>query len=98
MKVSVITTLLTIAGAALAKDYALTCARGMWSGPNDDDSALAYFRGLYTYICINAAHCEHSAPPILGALGAMVNGGCVNCPDDLNPNLVGDCTLAPVHR
>ncbi|KAG5985662.1 hypothetical protein E4U54_005894 [Claviceps lovelessii] len=98
MKVSAITTLLTIAGAALARDYALSCARQMLSGANDDDTALAYFRGLYTKICIEMAHCEHSATPMLGGLGAMVNGGCVNCPDGLRSDLVGDCVLAPINR
>ncbi|KAG6022588.1 hypothetical protein E4U19_006456 [Claviceps sp. Clav32 group G5] len=77
-------------------DYTFTCARVMYSSGGNDDDTLAYFTKLYTDTCINYFNCEHSATPMLGAAGALVNGGCVHCQVGLGPNAFGDCLLAPI--
>ncbi|KAG5979916.1 hypothetical protein E4U55_004639 [Claviceps digitariae] len=99
MKFSAFTTMFMVAGTAMAagnSEYTLTCSRAMNSGPNDDQSALAYFTKLYTMICIQVAHCEHSVAPLLGALGSVVSGGCIGCAPGLRTDLFGDCLLASV--
>ncbi|KAG6288959.1 hypothetical protein E4U09_005251 [Claviceps aff. purpurea] len=100
MKLSVVTTFLVAALPTVLAvgtvDYTLTCARVMYSSGGNDDDALAYFTKLYTDTCIKYFNCEHSAPPLLGAAGALVNGGCVHCQVGLGPNAFGDCLLAPI--
>ncbi|KAK2777413.1 hypothetical protein CKAH01_12098 [Colletotrichum kahawae] len=92
MKLSATAIFLAAISPAMAFDYTLTCARDMYIGPAAQD----YFNRLYTRICIESAKCAHSSQPILGSRGALVNGGCTGCPDNLNPNLFGDCLLAKI--
>lgn len=92
MKFSVTAIFLAAISPAMAFDYTLSCARDLDVSPNPQK----YFNELYTKICIQYAGCDHSVQPILGSRGALVNGGCVGCPDHLKPGLFGGCTLGKI--
>ncbi|KAG6214790.1 hypothetical protein E4U22_002247 [Claviceps purpurea] len=98
MKFSAVTTFLVAAlPTVLATDYTFTCARIMFRADGGTDAdALDHFTKLFTKICINNFKCAHSYQPALGAGGALVNGGCIKCPSDLNINGFADCLLAPI--
>ena len=69
-------------------DALLTCTANILN-----IQTLANAAKLYTLLCINDLHCQHSIAPSLGN-GEFI-GVCTGCPLDISPNKVGDCIYVP---